>query len=208
MHCIERHLNHIVIKCLMKQKLCYFRLLFWVYDTDAPSNIQSKIENRWYLWGRMVTCICDANAIKLEKALMLLSCQLPFLFMGKFLLYSCWVVVMLLPTAGFEERFQKEAGLCSSAIRPALVKVTCFLTKRDEIDILTVLYKLMFIFSCLSYLLVFGTLSVELDFLTPLQKLVIVDFGLNIQYKHELPIKEFNWVGIRRSSVASLYMGL
>ena len=115
---------------------------------------------------------------------------------------------MLLPTAGFEERFQKEAGLCSSAIRPALVKVTCFLTKRDEIDILTVLYKLMFIFSCLSYLLVFGTLSVELDFLTPLQKLVIVDFGLNIQYKHELPIKEFNWVGIRRSSVASLYMGL
>lgn len=50
-------------------------------------------------------------------------------------------MVILLPTAGFEERFQKEASLCSSAIRPALVKVTCFLTKRDEIDILTVLYK-------------------------------------------------------------------
>ncbi|XP_060970161.1 actin-related protein 7 isoform X1 [Cannabis sativa] len=27
---------------------------------------------------------------------------------------------------GFEERFQKEAGLCSSAVRPALVKVLCF----------------------------------------------------------------------------------
>jgi hypothetical protein len=48
----------------------------------------------------------------------------------------------------------------------------------------------MFILSCLSYLLVFGTLSVELDFLTPLQKLVIVNFGLNIQGKHELPIKK------------------
>ena len=31
---------------------------------------------------------------------------------------------------GFEERFQKEAGLCSSAIRPALVKVIYSYHKR------------------------------------------------------------------------------
>lgn len=31
--------------------------------------------------------------------------------------------------AGFEERFQKEAGLCSSAVRPALVKVVYFITR-------------------------------------------------------------------------------
>lgn len=45
------------------------------------------------------------------------------------------------PTPGFEERFQKEASLCSSAIRPALVKVTCFITKWDELYILTLFYQ-------------------------------------------------------------------
>ena len=33
-----------------------------------------------------------------------------------------------MPAAGFEDRFQKEASLCSSAIRPSLVKVS------DQID--------------------------------------------------------------------------
>lgn len=32
--------------------------------------------------------------------------------------------VIMLSIAGFEDRFQREAGLCSSAIRPALVKVS------------------------------------------------------------------------------------
>lgn len=35
---------------------------------------------------------------------------------------------ILLPTTGFEDRFQKESGLCSSAIRPTLVKVIHFFT--------------------------------------------------------------------------------
>lgn len=32
--------------------------------------------------------------------------------------------VIVLSIAGFEDRFQREAGLCSSAICPALVKVS------------------------------------------------------------------------------------
>lgn len=45
----------------------------------------------------------------------------------KFLPYCYWLVVGLLLTLGFEERFQKEAGLCSSAVRPALIKVIYFM---------------------------------------------------------------------------------
>ena len=39
------------------------------------------------------------------------------------ILVYLYIVFNLLPSIGFEERFQKEASLCSSAVRPALVKV-------------------------------------------------------------------------------------
>ncbi len=40
------------------------------------------------------------------------------------------ILVKLLLTVRFEEMFQKEASLCSFAVRPALVKVTYFYQKR------------------------------------------------------------------------------
>ena len=45
------------------------------------------------------------------------------LFLKKAIPVYYLTVGSLLPCAGFEERFQKEASLCSSAVRPALVKV-------------------------------------------------------------------------------------
>jgi hypothetical protein len=45
------------------------------------------------------------------------------LVMSMLLFYFC--ILTLLLAAGFEERFQKESLLCSSAVRPTLVKVIC-----------------------------------------------------------------------------------
>lgn len=50
----------------------------------------------------------------------------------------CWLQVILLPNAGFEDRFQKEASLCSSAIRPSLVKVISNISIRSVLPILPI----------------------------------------------------------------------